>query len=128
MAYDTIEARQETLDIFLDKHLSKKAPPKNERLNGKKHHNAMTTQTVLDRAMRSKNGEIIQALMDGKMPVSLLILRVIWFCVIIWFSSAVKSLMPTFTVSLMRFSEIQSGCGTSGIRFIALLMGSPMVK
>lgn len=69
---DTIEARQVELESFLEKHLSKKAPPKNGPLNGKSFSHVDDqkirdlAQTVLDRALRSKNRAIIQALLNGK--------------------------------------------------------------
>ncbi len=72
MAYDTIETRQTELESFIEKHLSAKKK-KPAPLNGKRFSTHADDQkiqdlakTVLDRALKSKNGEIIRALLNGE--------------------------------------------------------------
>jgi putative DNA primase/helicase len=72
MAYDTIETRQTELESFIEKHLSAKKK-KSAPLNGKRFSSHADNQkiqevakTVLDRALKSKNGEIIRTLLNGE--------------------------------------------------------------
>jgi putative DNA primase/helicase len=72
MGYDTIEARQPELESFQEKVFSAKKK-KSAPLNGKRFSSHADDQkiqdlakTVLDRALKSKNREIIRALLNGE--------------------------------------------------------------
>jgi len=65
MAYDTIRDRQAELESFQDTYLSSK---KQEPLNGKTYTGdgaGVDAQTVVDRALRSRNAEKIRLLLSG---------------------------------------------------------------